>query len=147
VAPITPKPAVTLVQPATPAAQEPAHKPVLTPATALKTPIVALSASDLDAVGADKEVTLHLGDGEAILLRRSNGRWISSGFVTQAQWKAVMGWVPGRLSGWNLPVGDVSSDALRSFCDQLQQKVKLPPGWQAGSTDAMGRSGWRLLLY
>ena len=50
--------------------------------------------------------------------------------VTQAQWKAVMGYDPSGFKGDDLPVEQVSwHDAMR-FCEKLNEMGKAPKGWK-----------------
>ena len=50
--------------------------------------------------------------------------------VTQAQWKAVMGYNPSYFRGDDLPVECVSWNNAMEFCEKLNSTGKPPSGWK-----------------
>lgn len=67
------------------------------------------------------------GEFEVVL---SKGYWLGIHPVTQCQWKSIMGSIPSRFKGANLPVDEVSwSDAI-NFCDRLNaMNLPLPENY------------------
>ncbi len=57
--------------------------------------------------------------------------WLGKYEVTQAQWKAVMGYNPSRFKGDNRPVEGVEWDKAKAFCEKLNEHYaeSLPAGY------------------
>ena len=69
----------------------------------------------------------------------SRGFWIGKFEVTQGQWKAVLGKLPGELTaelpeGDDFPVGNVNFAEAEAFCRELTARAhrssELPPDWE-----------------
>jgi len=50
--------------------------------------------------------------------------------VTQAQWKAVMGYNPSEFVGDDLPVVTISWNEAMQFCENLNRTGEAPKGWK-----------------
>lgn len=76
---------------------------------------------------------------EQVEVTLTKGFWIGKFEVTQAEWKRVMGELPGELTaelpaGDELPVGNVNFAEAEAFCEKLSelghQSGELPQGWE-----------------
>ena len=59
----------------------------------------------------------------------SKGFWMARTTVTQGQWEAVMGTIPSKFKGPNLPVENVSWEDALEFCKKLNDVEQLPNGY------------------
>jgi len=81
----------------------------------------------------------HRSDEGQVAVRITQGFWVGKFEVTQADWRRIVGELPGRPTaelpaGDDLPVGDVTYIQAEDFCRRLTELAieagELPAGWE-----------------
>ena len=88
-----------------------------------------------------------IGDDWTVQSVSVSSFYMSDHEVTQAEFKAVMGWTPGSYSGDNLPVNKVSWYDAVVYCNSLSEKEGLKPCYSKNGnsyTCDFSANGYRL---